>query len=365
MARVSILTPTLIRSDAVGNDVLGMYEVLTQRNHEVHLFAEDSSVTDCEVQDVEKAAAYCDRADDILIYHHSIGWEMGADILQRSRGRVVIKYHNVTPARFFEGISVHHQELCELGREQLSRIATDEYAAYLAASDYNMHELLDAGAPAARTFVMRPFNQIDQLAAVVPALDILDRYRDGRTNLLMVGSVRPNKGHASLIEAFAQYYYDFNCHSRLIIVGAEDPSLASYSAHLRNVAELLQVDQAIVFTGQVPLEALKAYYLLSDVFVIASEHEGFCVPLVEAMASKVPIAGYSSAAIGETVHDCGILWEDRDPVLLGESIAMLTQDDVVSTGLAQEAYHRYEQLFSNDVVEDQFLESMRAVGLNL
>jgi len=83
------------------------------------------------------------------------------------------------------------------------------------------------------------------------------------------------------------------------------------------------------------------------------------------MASKVPITGYSSAAIGETVQDCGILWDDRNPLLLGESIAMLTQDDAMSAGLAQEAYHRYEQLFSNGVIENQFLGSMRAAGLHL
>lgn len=365
MARISILTPTLIASDAVGNDVLGMHEVLTRRNHEVHLFAEDWSVDGIEVQHVKDAGARCDGVDDVLIYHHSIGWELGAEILQSARCRVVIKYHNITPASFFAGISAHHQRLCEVGRRQLSTISESEYAAYLAASKYNMNELLDAGAPGARTFVHRPFNQIERLAAVVPDLNILDQYRDGRTNLLMVGSVRPNKGHVSLIEAFAQYYYDFNSNSRLFIVGAEDPSLAPYSTRLRQLADLLHVDQAIVFTGQVPLEALKAYYLLSDAFVIASEHEGFCVPLVEAMATKVPITGYASAAIGETVGDCGILWDDRDPTLLGESIATLTEDEETSVSFAQEAYRRYERMFSNAAIEPQFLESLRAVGLDL
>src|SRR5215510_1069225 len=105
MARVSILTPTLVPSDAVGNDVLGMHDVITRRNHDVRLFAEDWSANGLEVQPIKDAAGYCDRADDILIYHHSIGWELGAEILHSCRGRVVIKYHNVTPARFFEGIS--------------------------------------------------------------------------------------------------------------------------------------------------------------------------------------------------------------------------------------------------------------------
>jgi hypothetical protein len=79
-----------------------------------------ASVNGWEVQDAENAAAYCDRADDILIYHHSIGGNWEPKSCSVAAAAVVIKYHNVTPAKFFEGISAHHQELCRLGRRQLS-----------------------------------------------------------------------------------------------------------------------------------------------------------------------------------------------------------------------------------------------------
>src|SRR5207249_2489108 len=173
-----------------------------------------------------------------------------------------------------------------------------------------MKELLAAGAGRDRTFVVAPFNQIENLEATAPDMEILDRYADGKTNLLMVGNVRPNKGQVELIEAFARYYYDFNCDSRLFIVGSEDEELATYSQMLRELTDLLCLDGAVVFTGRVSAEALKAYYLLSDAFVIASEHEGFCVPLVEAMAMKLPILGYASTAIAETVGDAGIIWTE-------------------------------------------------------
>jgi len=365
MARISILTPTLIASDAVGNDVLGMHRLLTGRGHDVHLFAEDWSVEGLKVRYASDARAFAESTSDILIYHHSIGWELGGDILESSACRTIIKYHNVTPPAFFEGISSHHRRLCELGRAQLSSIARAHHTVYLAASAYNLRELLAAGAEPARTFVMPPFNQAGHLATVVPDLEVLDRYSDGKTNLLMVGSIRPNKGHASLIETFAQYYYDFNCHSRLLIVGAEDDKLDGYSKALKGLADLLHLEGAIVFAGEVPVESLKAYYLASDVFVIASEHEGFCVPLVEAMAMKLPIVGYASAAIAETIDDCGILWDTIDPSLAAESIDTIVQSGETTAALAEEGRRRYEALFSDAAVETEFLKATAAAGLEL
>jgi len=365
MARISILTPTLIPSDAVGNDVLGMHSLLTRRGHEVHLFAEDWNVDGLTVRYASAARESAESADNILIYHHSIGWELGDNILESSACRTIIKYHNVTPAEFFDGLSMHHQQLCEAGRMQLTSIARARHTVYLAASVYNLRELIAAGAEASRTFVVPPFNQAEHLSAIVPDLDVLDKYTDGKTNLLMVGSIRPNKGHVSLIEAFAQYYYDFNCHSRLLIVGAEDDQLDGYAKALRELADLLHLEGAIVFTGEVPAEALKAYYLASDVFVIASEHEGFCVPLVEAMAMRLPIIGYASAAIAETVANCGIVWETIDPSLMAESIDTLVQDGEATAALAHEGRQRYEAMFSDAAVENEFLQATAAGGLDL
>jgi glycosyltransferase involved in cell wall biosynthesis len=364
MARVSILTPTLVPSDAVSNDVLGMHDVLTRRGHEVHLFAEDWNVEGFRVNHVWKAPEACERLDDILIYHHSIGWVAGSDVLKNCAAKTVIKYHNVTPPEFFAEISAQHQRLCEVGRAQLAAIARADHTAYLAASEYNLRELLREGADDSRSFVVPPFNQAGSLATVVPDMKILDQYADGRTNLLMVGSLRPNKGHIALIEAFAQYYYDYNCNSRLFIVGAEDESLKAYSTSLRHFAQMLHVEEAIVFTGEVPVEALKSYYLSASVFVIASEHEGFCVPLVEAMAMKLPIVGYASAAVAETVGGCGILWPERDPALIAESINLLIEDEAVSASVSLSAQGRYEDMFANAVIEGQFLRAAAAAGIH-
>jgi glycosyltransferase involved in cell wall biosynthesis len=149
-----------------------------------------------------------------------------------------------------------------------------------------------------------------------------------------------------------------------LIVGAEDETLASYSQSLRELVDLLCIDGAVVFTGRVSLEELKSFYLVSHAFVVTSEHEGFCVPLVEAMGMKLPITGYATAAIAETVGEAGIIWAERDPALLAQSIDSLVGNESIAVELSVEGGRRYDQKFSKEAIERRFLNTAAAAGLN-
>lgn len=365
MTRIAILTPTLASADAVSNDVLGMRRLLEQRGHEVQVFADDWTLRGRPAQDTFAAGSFLQSEDDVLIYHHSIGWDHGVEVLQSVPCRAIVKYHNVTPAEFFDGISPKQEELCRKGRQQLSFIARSGRDLYLADSAYNMNELLAEGAGEASTFVVPPFNKVDSLQTTNPDLEIVDRYTDGKTNLLMVGRVRPSKGHVDLIEAFATYYYHFDCNSRLFIVGVEDEAFEAYSKVLRELHELFCLDGSVVFTGEVSDDSLKAYYLLSDAFMMPSEHEGFSMPLVEAMAMRLPIVAYDATAISETVGDAGLVWPERDPFLMAESIAWLMQNEELGVALSLNGWRRYEQQFSNPVIEKTFLNALVGAGFDL
>ena len=365
MTRVAILTPTLISADAVSNDVLVMQRVLTERGHEVALFADNTNVTDQHVRPGTAAKSFSHDPKDVLIYHHSIGWERGIEVMKATSCRKIVKYHNVTPAEFFEGISHEHEVLCRNGRLQLKDVVASQPDLYLAASAFNKGDLLAAGSEPHKTHVVAPFNQADKLQAGESDLELLDRYNDGSINLVTVGGVRPNKGHVALIEAFATYYYHFNSHARLFIVGAENPAFAGYTRMLRNVIDSWAIDSRVVFAGQVSDESLKTYYLLARALVMTSEHEGFCVPLVEAMALKVPIVAYASTAIPETAEDAALIWEERDPFLLAQSFDCLVRDEDARMALASRGYERYEQSFSNRVIEKQLLDTMAQAGLEL
>jgi glycosyltransferase involved in cell wall biosynthesis len=218
--------------------------------------------------------------------------------------------------------------------------------------------LIAEGASAEKSFVVPPFHHIDRLHCIKADADVLERYADGHVNILMVGRVAPHKGHLALLEAFATYYYHYNDKSRLFIVGKGGEGLSTYAALLRRAVVSLGLEGAVVFTGGVTDEALKAYYMVADAFMITSEHEGFCVPLVEAMAMKVPIMAYASSAIPGTVADAGLVWRERDPYLLAQSLDLLVKDKNASSALRLRGRRRYEEQYTNERIEAEFLRAL-------
>lgn len=361
MTRVGILSPSLTTADAVSNDVFGMYDVLTRRGAEVRVFCENHSLRHPGISNITGIEKFLKEPTDILLYHHSRGWKPVAKLISELKCRRVIRYHNVTPAKFFAGFSSHEVELCEAGRRQLLDFAAAECDLYLSASAYSMQELLAAGANVARSFVVPPFHHIDRLAKITADQETLNKYSDATANILAVGRVVPHKGLQQLIEVFAHYYHGCNNRSRLIIVGKGGEGLSLYSKLLHRIVDSLQLNGAVVFSGGVSDEVLKAFYQLADAFVTASEHEGFCVPLVEAMSMKLPIAAYASSAIPETLGDAGIVWEERNPFLMAESIDFFVKDSSVSQALGLRGLRRYETKFTNQRIESDFLEAMAAL----
>jgi glycosyltransferase involved in cell wall biosynthesis len=360
MPRVALVTPHVTLHDAVCNDVFGMSESLGRRGRDARIYAADWTVseTQMKVWPVSRIRDFLRSTEDTLIYHHSMGWETGCDLLADLNCRKIVRYHNVTPPTFFSGWSEEYESVCRAGREQLSATVRSGCDAYLSASEYNMAELIAEGAPASRSFVVPPFNRINDFFDAEPEFEIIDRFRDGQTNLLMVGSLVPNKGHVALLEAFAAYNHDYQHDSRLFLVGKNKTALASYTSFLHEVTDRLGLRDRVIFTGEVSESELKSYYLLSDLFVMASEHEGFCVPLVEAMAMKVPIVAFGSAAIPETVSKAGLVWDERDPYLFAECVDTLIKDESLRMRLSLLGKQRYDELFTTDKIELKFLTAV-------
>ncbi|HEU4833345.1 MAG TPA: glycosyltransferase family 4 protein [Pyrinomonadaceae bacterium] len=345
--RVAIVTPTLTTADAVSNDVLGEADALKRNGHKVKIFT-----------DLTRIRKFLKTPADILIYHHSRGWYPGVQLVRELQCRRVIRYHNVTPAEFFAGFNRTDQDLCERGRNELNELAAAQCDLYLSASSFSMSEMIAAGADPAKSLVVPPFHGIDRLLTIAADQDTLKTYSGDMINILTVGRVVPHKNLHHLIEVFAHYHYDYNRNSRLIIVGKGGEGFNTYAKLLHRVVQKLELTNAVVFTGGVSDEVLKAYYLVASAFVTVSEHEGFCVPLVEAMSMKLPITAYAAAAIPETLGNAGIVWTERNSLLLAESIDRLVRDSAVRKALAERGYRRYESLFTNEKVESIFLQAM-------
>jgi glycosyltransferase involved in cell wall biosynthesis len=359
--KIALLAPLLTPGDAITNDILGMYQALEKRDADVRIYAAETELSKPRVWHVSKINSFLKHSSDILVYHYSIGWDPALELLRKKKCRRVVKYHNVTPPEFFAPWSEAYEVACRSGRAQLRAVAESRCDLYLSDSVYNMRELIEYGAEESKSAALPPFHHIDRLGALDADLSVLNSYRDAKANILMVGRVAPNKGHASLIEAFAIYHHHYNRESRLFIVGKEDRRLANYSEHLRSLAARFRVQEAVVFTGEVSDKALKAYYLLSHLFMIASEHEGFCVPLVEAMAMKLPVVAYDYSAVPLTVGRAGLVWDEHDPHLLAESADRLIKDEALAASLGLMGLRRYERHFTNEKIETEFLKALESL----
>ncbi|WP_026732954.1 glycosyltransferase family 4 protein [Fischerella sp. PCC 9605] len=359
MSNIAILSPCITSGDAVSNDVIHMYETLVKHGYRTQIFAANWGISKPAIKHVNEIQSFLSKKSDILIYQYSVGWNEGLNLLQNLQCKKVVRYHNVTPPEFFEGINADYVISCRSGREQLKSIANSNCDLYLCASDYNAQELLSQGVPKTKALVLSPFHRIERLQHIEADLNVIDKYKDGKINILMVGRLAPNKGHIALINAFSIYHNSYNKDSRLLIVGKQDERLKKYSAILYQQVKSLGLQEAVVFTGGVSEAALKAYYLVSQIFLITSEHEGFCVPLVESMAMKLSIIAYGSSAIPSTVGKVGLVWDKPDPYLLAASIDYLARNESTRASLGEMGWCRYQENFTNEIIEAKFIDALK------
>lgn len=348
--RIAILVAILGERDAIGTDVREMGAALARLGHDVRLFASTSQGAGT-AEPLEALDAWLDDPQAVLIYHFAFGWPPGLEILRRARCRRVVRYHNVTPPEFFAGWSSEYEASCRAGRDEVALLAELGCELYLGDSPFNIDDLLAAGVPAERTAVLAPFNRLDRLIATPVDPGLLDTLRTPATNWLAVGRLAPNKGHLALFDAFATYLDRCDARARLIVVGSEDPRLARYNAALRERMRALRIDPHVMFLQGIDDSALKTAYLCADALVSLSGHEGFCVPLVEALALGVPVVALAHGAQAWTVGDAGLVWNDCEPALVAASVERLRQDAALRTRLRERGFARVARAFAPAALE--------------
>ncbi|MCU1426475.1 MAG: glycosyltransferase [Actinomycetia bacterium] len=250
------------------------------------------------------------RPGDVLCYEHAIGSTVADVVLARDEP-LVVQYHNVTPHAFFDAWDRPLADALDWGRHQLRALARRS-ALGLADSHYNELELRAAGF--AQTAVVPVFVDFERTSANIDAAlrDTLLADKGG-AGWLFVGRLAPNKAQHELVKAFALYRRTFDPGGRLWLIGGDTGS--RYGQVLERFirdAELLDAVQLVGPTGN---EALGAYFDAADAFVCMSRHEGFGVPLLEAMAHGVPVVARTGTAVTETVADAGLLLEEDAPAI--------------------------------------------------
>ena len=239
--------------------------------------------------------------------------------------RMALVYHNITPPEFFVDVHPLLVQLCYLGRRELGAYATRVELA-LGDSEYNRAELEELGFP--ETAVLPVVPDFSHLAGP-PNYMQAGAFDDDWVNLLFVGRMIPNKRIEDVVRAFHAYKRWFNPRSRLLLVGSHG-GFERYLAMLHDfVARIGAADVHVL--GHVTNEELTAYYEVADVFLCASEHEGFCVPLMEAFHMGVPVLAYAATAVPATMDGGGILYHRKDPL----EIAALVNAVVADGGAAR------------------------------
>ncbi len=338
--RIVQVVPTLVKNDAIGNDVVLMSDSFDKMGlNNIIVF---ESMLSVERTNLVPRKAYLPSQYDILIYHMAIGDKKIHSLVKNVEvAKKIMIYHNITPPKYFVR-DVRKYLATKLGYKQVKELAP-YFDLALGDSEFNEEELKKFKYK--NTGVLPLFLRSNDILTVADDIDTKIKYDDGKTNIIFVGRQVFNKKIEDVIKAFYVYYKKYNSNSRLILVGKEDDQ--SYSKFLNALVKDAKMEDAIFFEVNAPFKSLATIYHLADLFLCMSEHEGFCVPLIEAMLTKTPIVAYRSSAIPGTIKEGGIIFDEKDY----NHVAKL-MNDVLSNELFKEELIKKGLIRANDFSYD-------------
>lgn len=350
--RIIQLIETLVSGDGMGNHAILTHNLLKRAGFQVETYAVVIGAN------VPKGIAkvfspdFEIKTDDIILLQFGTGGIIG-DNIKKYACRKIMMYQNITPPCFFEGYDAPAYNATTWGYRLIHDWAeNDVFDAVIAPSQYSLDELHKMGIPPEKTYLLpgclMPIQSYSQDADE----EALEDYQDGHTNILFVGRVTPNKKQQDIIRIFAYYQKNMDPTAKLILVGSGLNS--TYGEAIRDYIEELGVEN-VIFPGFISSEVLVAIYKSADVFLCMSEHEGFCIPLVEAMLYGVPIIAYDAAAVSGTLGGAGILVQDKNPVLISKWIQRIVSDRELREAVIESENERLKN-FEQSHIEKAMLE---------
>lgn len=346
--KVHQILVTLAYGDGVGNDVMAIYEILKKHGYEADIYAQniDGRITCEDVHEFKEMPELAE--DDLILYHLSIGTELNEQFPEW-KGRKIIVYHNITPPQWFEGLDENGIRLCTTGLLQTRELA--KYAKYcFADSEFNKQDLISMGyqCPIDVLPIIIPFEDYDK----EPDKEVLEKYKDEYINVLFAGRISPNKKQEDVIRAFAEYQKNYNEKSRLFLVGAYAKESPYYQA-VRKSVERTGV-QNVIFTGHIPFAQILSYFHAADLFLCMSEHEGFCIPLLEAMHFELPVLAYAGTAVPYTLGGSGILFDEKDYGKIAAAMDKVVKDSEYRRQIIRKQNERLKD-FQYEKIEKDFI----------
>ncbi len=346
MVKVHQMLPNYMPGDAIGNCVTEMRDLLRGLGYESEIFA-DVIHDDVEARDYREFAR--ERDGCWVIYHYSTGSLVNRFALENA-DKMILMYHNITPADYFTGFNEDAELNCREGRDML-KLFGGKVRFAMAGSPFNAGELEAMGFKS---------------TAVVPYILDFDKikpsgaapFHDSKTNILFVGRLSPNKRYEDLLKVFYFYRKYVDANSRLVLVGAYHQSERYYRS-LMSLIHTLEIPD-VVFAGFVPDNKLGDYYASASLFLCMSRHEGFCIPLIEAMRFRVPVVALASTAVTDTMGYAGVLVNRSDPREIAELIGCIKDDTAYRDRLIETQLRRVED-FSKEKMSENFRQVITRV----
>jgi glycosyltransferase involved in cell wall biosynthesis len=308
------------RGDAISNEALTLRRIFQSWQRESRIYCEARRILPELRREALDYSAYnaIRRPDDVALLHLSIGSPVN-EFFATLPCRKAILYHNVTPPDYFRFIQPATAHLLALGRRQAQALA-GAARVNLADSRFNAAELEQWGYADVRVFPL----MLDAAREGEQDRRVIAQARDGKVNVLFVGRCAPNKKIEDALLAFAYFQRFVAPDSRFVHVGSYAGTERYYHWMLSLVRELQLAN--VRFTGSVPPAQLNAWYACADLFLCMSEHEGFCIPLLESMQRGVPVLAYAAGAVPETLDGAGILVREKNYPLIAELMGAVTRD---------------------------------------
>ncbi len=330
--------------DAISDLARQLRDLFRAWGHESHIYADPATTSPAMRADSRPLADYTGRADDIVIHHYGI-MSPAVDRFLQAPARRIMVYHNITPADWFAGFDDAVAARLTEARERLRHLVTAVDALWTV-SQFNARELRAVGAKEVAVLPL-PYRAMppeppepEQLALAATPL----------TNILTVGRIAPNKRLEDLIAAFAWYHRVLNPHSRLIVVGSP-LSCPRYYAMLRLLVGDLDLAN-VCFEGFASAAGLQAYYRLADLYVSTSAHEGYCLPLVEAMDYGVPVLAHATGGTPEAMDGAGVLYEGLDAPRLAALFHRLLSDQPLRREILASQEQRISRAHNRDLASE-------------
>ncbi|MDW7733412.1 MAG: glycosyltransferase family 4 protein [Methanolobus sp.] len=332
--------------DAVSNNAIALRGILREMGYRSDIYARwyDPRVS----KYIRPLNKYKGNAANIIFYHFPLAGGEVTEFVKSLPDKKVLIYHNITPPEFFYKFEKTSALKCAEGLQEIKGLA-GHFDMALGVSEFNRQALIDYGFE--NTDILPIFLDLDKF-------DLADEKKpesvkkNGDVNFLFVGRLAPNKCDEDIIKSFFCYNRFINENSKLYLVGSKQ--IRTYTSHLELLVKSLGLDDSVIFTGSVKDAELKCYYKHADIFLCMSEHEGFCVPLLEAMHFQIPIVAYRSTGIPHTLGSSGLIVNEKDYIRIAELINIVLQDKQLKEKIQAKQEKRLKEFDRDMIAESLF-----------